>query len=141
MTLQLYFSLCEKCPKVEFFLVRIFPVFGLYTKIYGVNFRIQSEYGKVLTRKNSVFGYFSRNVCVKMWKHLVFEFFSIAWQLVDGDHHLITEDLFRAFCQLMSFLKRQPFKHQPRKMVKHTQETVWVFELFECVWRFCEVGA
>ena len=38
-----------------------FPVFGPNTKIYGVNSRIQSEYRKIRTRKNSVFGHFSRS--------------------------------------------------------------------------------
>ena len=37
-----------------------FPVFGLNTDIYGVNIRIQSEYRKIRTRRNSVFGHFSR---------------------------------------------------------------------------------
>ena len=36
-------------------------MFGLNTEIYGVNLQIQSEYGKIRTRKNSVFGYFSRS--------------------------------------------------------------------------------
>ena len=37
----------------------------------------------------------------------------------------------------------QPFKRQPRKMVKHTQTIRRQFadELFECVWPFCGVGA
>ena len=34
-----------------------FPVFGLNTEIYGVNLRIPSEYGKIRTRKHSVFGH------------------------------------------------------------------------------------
>ena len=38
-----------------------FPVFGLNTEIYGVNLRIQSEYREIRTRKNSVFGHFSRS--------------------------------------------------------------------------------
>ena len=42
-------SLCEKCPNAEFF-----PVFGLNMEIYGVNLRIQSEYGKIQTSRNSV---------------------------------------------------------------------------------------
>ena len=37
-----------------------FPVFGLNTKIYGVNLRIQSECRKIRTRKDSVFGHVSR---------------------------------------------------------------------------------
>ena len=36
-----------------------FPVFGLNTEIYPVNLRIQSEYRKIRTGKNSVFGHFS----------------------------------------------------------------------------------
>ena len=38
-----------------------YPVFGLNTKIYSLNLRIQSEYRKIQTRKNSVFGHFSRS--------------------------------------------------------------------------------
>ena len=38
-----------------------FPVFGLNAKIYGVNLCIQSEYRKIRTRKNSVFGHFLRS--------------------------------------------------------------------------------
>ena len=34
----------------------------IWTEIYGVNLRIQSEYRKIRTRKNSVFGHFSRSV-------------------------------------------------------------------------------
>ena len=37
-----------------------FPVFGLNTEIYSVNICIQSEYRKIQTRNNSVFGHFSR---------------------------------------------------------------------------------
>ena len=33
------------------------------TEVYGVNLRIQAEYRKIRTRKNSVFGHFSRSVC------------------------------------------------------------------------------
>ena len=38
-----------------------FPVFELNMEIYSVNVRIQSEYRKILTRKDSVFGHFSRS--------------------------------------------------------------------------------
>ena len=38
-----------------------FPVFELNTKIYGVNLCIQSEYRKIRSRNNPVFGHFSRN--------------------------------------------------------------------------------
>ena len=44
-----------------------FPVFGLNTEglnmeIYGVNIRIQSEYRKIRTRNNSLFGHSSRSI-------------------------------------------------------------------------------
>ena len=38
-----------------------FSVFGLNTEIYGMDLRIQAEYGKIRTRKNSVSGLFSRS--------------------------------------------------------------------------------
>ena len=39
-----------------------FPLLGLNTEIYSVNLRILSEYRKIRTRVNSVFGHFSRSV-------------------------------------------------------------------------------
>ena len=47
LILSLFFkiSLCEKCPNTEFFLVRVQP-----------------EYEKIRTRKNSALGHFSRRV-------------------------------------------------------------------------------
>ena len=52
-------SLREMCPNKELFLVRIF----LYSdRIHEVNLRIQFEYRKIQTRKNFVFGHFSRSV-------------------------------------------------------------------------------
>ena len=38
-----------------------FPVFGLNMEIHEVNLRIQSEYRKIRTRNNSVFGHISRS--------------------------------------------------------------------------------
>ena len=48
-------SLRENFPNTELLLVRIF----LYSD--SVNLRIQSENRKIQTRKNSVFGHFSRS--------------------------------------------------------------------------------
>ena len=48
-----------------------FPVFGLNTKIYSADLRIQSEYRKIRTRKNSVFGLFSRSesaLLIGVWR-------------------------------------------------------------------------
>ena len=55
------FALREKCPNTEYFPGLYFPILGLNTKIYFKNLSIQSEYGKIRTRKISVFGHFSHN--------------------------------------------------------------------------------
>ena len=47
---------------MEFFSGPYFPAFGLNTKRYFVSLRIQSECGKIRTRKNSVFRHFSHSV-------------------------------------------------------------------------------
>ena len=52
---------CVKSVQIRSFSNAYFHVFGLYTEIYGVNRRIQSTYRKIWTRKNSVFGHFSRS--------------------------------------------------------------------------------
>ena len=49
-----------KVSKCGVFSGRIF-LHSENAEIYGVNFRIQSEYRKIQTRKNSVFGKFSRS--------------------------------------------------------------------------------
>ena len=59
-----------KVPRYGVFSGPYFFVFRLNAEIYGVNLRIQSEYGKKHTRKNSVFGHFSRSVIIlKSWLH------------------------------------------------------------------------
>ena len=50
-----------KVSKYGVFSGPYFPVFGLNTVIYGLNLRIQSEYWKIRTRKNFVFGHVLRN--------------------------------------------------------------------------------
>ena len=52
-------SLRQKCPNMEFFLVCIFPYSDWIPKKYRVSLHIQSECGKIRTRKMSVFGLFS----------------------------------------------------------------------------------
>ena len=47
--------------KYGVFSVPYFPVFGLNTETYSANLHIHSEYRKIRTRKNSVFGHFSRS--------------------------------------------------------------------------------
>ena len=46
----------SKVSKYGDFSGTYFPAFGWNTEIYGVNLRIQSQYRKIRTRKNSVFG-------------------------------------------------------------------------------------
>ena len=43
-----------------------FPALELNTERYGVSLCSQSKCGKILTRKNSLFGYFSRR---EMWSN------------------------------------------------------------------------
>ena len=50
-----------KVSKYGVFSGHYFPVLELNTEIYGVYLRIQSEYRKIRTRKNSVFEHFSRS--------------------------------------------------------------------------------
>ena len=54
---------CVKSVQIKsFFLVRIFPYLDwIWRDTDGVSLRIQSECGKIRTRKNSVFGHFSRS--------------------------------------------------------------------------------
>ena len=44
-----------------------FPLFGLNTEIYSVNLRILSEYRKIRTRNNFVFGHFSSSACCRLF--------------------------------------------------------------------------
>ena len=50
-----------KVSKYGIFSGPYFPVFGVNAEIYFVNLRIQSEYRKIRTRKNSAFGHLSRS--------------------------------------------------------------------------------
>ena len=52
-------STAWKVSKYGVFSCPCFPAFGLNTKRYSVTFCIQSECGKIRTRKNSIFGHFS----------------------------------------------------------------------------------
>ena len=55
---------CVKSVQIQRFSGSYFPTFGLNTEIYTVFLRIQSECGKIRTRKTSVFGHFSCNASV-----------------------------------------------------------------------------
>ena len=51
MTLLYSQALDSKCPNTDFFLVGNYTTFGLNTERYFVSLRIQSERGKIRTRK------------------------------------------------------------------------------------------
>ena len=46
-----YIKHCKESARIRSFSGPYFPTFGLNTVIYGVSFRIQSEFGKIRTRK------------------------------------------------------------------------------------------
>ena len=52
---------CMKGVQMQCFSSPYFSVFELNTKRYSVSLRIQSKYEKIRTRRNSVFGHFSRS--------------------------------------------------------------------------------
>ena len=54
-------NIAWKVSKYGVFSGPYFPAFRVITERYGVSLRIQSECGKIRTRKNSVFGNFSRS--------------------------------------------------------------------------------
>ena len=79
-------ALREKCPKYGVFSGPYFSVYGLNAKVYGVNIRIQSQYRKIRTRKNSVFGHFSRSV-VSSFGNRKFTFYRTKLDGIDIDVH------------------------------------------------------
>ena len=46
-----------------------FPLFWMNTEIYSANLRIQSEYRKIRTRENFLFGHFSRSNTLNKFPH------------------------------------------------------------------------
>ena len=61
---ELFSSHCVKVSKYGVIFGPYFPAFGLNPERYFVSLRFQSECGKIRTRKNSIFGHFSRSVRV-----------------------------------------------------------------------------
>ena len=69
--LSTYANTVWKVSKYGNFPGPYFPVSRLNTEIYGVNIRIQSKYGKIRTRKNSVFEHFSRSENFAKYQHFL----------------------------------------------------------------------
>ena len=65
-----------KVSKCGVFSGLYFSEFWLNTEIYGVNLRIKSEYRKIRTRKNSVFGHFSRS---EWWRNEIIDWLNRIW--------------------------------------------------------------
>ena len=65
------YSLREKCPNTEYFLVRIFPYSDW----------IQSECRKIRTRKNSVFGHFSRSDYIILYYYIILHYIILYYVL------------------------------------------------------------
>ena len=65
-------SLREKCPKYGDFSGPYFLAFGLNTERYFVCLRIQSECGKIRTRKNSIFGQISNSDSWDIMRYIPF---------------------------------------------------------------------
>ena len=59
---------CVKSVQIRSFSGPYFPPLGLDMERYGVSLRIQSECGKIRTRKNSVFRHFSRGAKLALSK-------------------------------------------------------------------------
>ena len=81
---------CVKSVQIRSFSGPYFPVFGLNTQIYSINFRIESEYEKIRTRKSSIFGHFScsaRNIFT-LQKIDILSLFS--WRYKDLPSHPLT---------------------------------------------------
>ena len=61
---------CVKSVQIRSFFWSVFPAFGLNAERYKVSLRIQSECGKIRTRKNPVSGHFSRSDSYSILKNL-----------------------------------------------------------------------
>ena len=98
-------ALREKCPNMEFFLVRFF----LYSD--WINLRIQSEYRKIQNRKNSVFGNFSRSGILAYIEYGKTRFIGkpVYWHIVHSDRHInafIKYSTEKLFWKLLKNLKK-----------------------------------
>ena len=71
-----------------------FRVFGLNTEIYS---KSQSEYRKIRTRTNSVFGHFSRRVKLRVIKYLILDYLQQK-VMTKFSQNLLQTLLFGPFC-------------------------------------------
>ena len=69
---------CVRSVQIRSF---FWSVFSRIQSGYFVSLHIQSKYGKIRTRKNSVFGHFSRSLHLQKCLWLLFAFFCLLIQL------------------------------------------------------------
>ena len=62
---------CVKSVQIRNFSCLYFASFGLNTERYKVSLRIQTECGKIQTRRNSVFGHISHSGCYHALKYIL----------------------------------------------------------------------
>ena len=87
---KLFFqTLRKKCPNTKFFLVCIFPHSDWIREIFRIS-RIQSQCGKIRTRKNFVLGHFTQILLLQKeylsWIAKSFE----PVGLIQADHNMVT---------------------------------------------------
>ena len=90
----------RKASKHGVFSGPYFRIFGLNAEVYSVNLCIQSEYKKIRTRKNSVFGHFSRSV----WKQSLQSFQKFSFFILPSAKIQLLRKFF--FACLFSFRTR-----------------------------------
>ena len=92
-----WFSLREQCPSMEFF----WSVFSRNWTEYWEIQSIESECGKIRTRKNTLFGNFSRSV---LYYNLQFHLPILTSLLIPWDYNAIDPAIIRSSC-LVVFCK------------------------------------
>ena len=79
-------------PKYGVFSGPYFPALGLNTERYFVSLRIQSECGKIHTRKNSVFGHFSRSDS-QISRYALIVLVPAAWQYDTNSYKILDKKI------------------------------------------------
>ena len=75
-----------KSVQIRIFFWSVFSSTWTQSEIYSVNLRIHSKYRKIRTRKNSVFGHFSRSVCFSYGK------INLCWYIKTSHNSLIVKN-------------------------------------------------
>ena len=82
-----------KVSKYRVFSGPYFPAFGLNMERYRVSLRIQSEFWKIRTTKNSAFGHFSRSVIVCHLSKIYLQLKRKAWLYLGPDFQFFSKNI------------------------------------------------